>query len=129
MKVAVSAVAVLLVSGLLLAAKAPDSGPAPSNELIAKKFVLVDEHGKAAGVLTCNERGPILEFGGDNTKTRLRIFCRKDGGAGFHIVADKDTQIACVGRTTKGEAYELLQVDGHVLDITVSEIGVVSEKH
>jgi hypothetical protein len=129
MRFAFLVVGLVPVVGLLVAAKAPDSAPGSSNELTAKKFVLTDGQGKTACVLTCNERGPTLDFGDEKAKTRLSIFCRKDGGAGLVILNDKGDEVACIGRTSKGEAYRLLQVDGHAEDVTVSEIGVVIDKH
>jgi hypothetical protein len=114
---------------LLAAADAADPVPTSSNQVTAKKFVLTDDQGKIACVLTCNERGPILDFGGDKAKTRLSIFCRKDGGAGLVILDEKGEEAACIGRTSKGEAYHLVQSGGHAEDITVSENGVVSDTH
>ena len=70
-----------------------------------------------------------MEFGGENTKTRLRLFCRKDSAAGVHIVQENGDEAASMGRTSKGTAYHLLQVDGHALDENVSENGVANDKH
>jgi hypothetical protein len=89
---------------------------------------LTDDDGNALCVLTCNQQGPALDFTDGKDKTRLRVYSRKDGSAGFAIFDENGNDVAAIARSPAGKAQLLLQAGGHLFLQTVSEDGVAGEK-
>lgn len=120
------AVAAVVLSG----ARAADAPAAPANQVTAKKFVLVDDQGNTACVLTCNGSGAFMEFGNGKGRNRLQIYAKKTGAAGLSIQDDNGNDVASLVRgMEQGECAQLLlQAGGHHLDETASSGGLLIEK-